>query len=117
MRSHRGAGGINVILLRTAPGSEELAAALGALRSPHLARAGLVAAGEDLVIQLELTPDAVEALVEEGYDPVYGARPLKRVIQKQIENPMAQRILAGDFPPGTTVKVSLAEGAYVFETG
>jgi ATP-dependent Clp protease ATP-binding subunit ClpB len=71
----------------------------------------------DQEIGIELTPDAVEALVEEGYDPVYGARPLKRVIQKQIENPMAQRILAGDFPPGTTVKVSLAEGAYVFETG
>ena len=69
----------------------------------------------DQEIDIELSPDAVEALVEEGYDPVYGARPLKRVIQKQIENPMAQRILAGDFPPGTTVKVSLVDGTYAFE--
>ncbi|MBW2271849.1 MAG: hypothetical protein JRG96_01155 [Deltaproteobacteria bacterium] len=60
LRSYRGADGINVIFLRTAPGSEELAAALGALRSPHLARVGLLAAGEDLVVQLELTPEAVE---------------------------------------------------------
>ena len=48
--------------------------------------------------------------MEEGYDPVYGARPLKRVIQKRIENPLAQRILAGDFPPGSTISVGLEDG-------
>jgi ATP-dependent Clp protease ATP-binding subunit ClpB len=63
-------------------------------------------------VSIELSPEAMNALVEEGYDPVYGARPLKRVIQKRIENPLAQHILAGDFPPGTTIAVGLeAEGS------
>jgi ATP-dependent Clp protease ATP-binding subunit ClpB len=66
-------------------------------------------------IDITLDQAAIDALVEEGYDPVYGARPLKRVIQRQIENPLAQRILAGDFPPGTTVNVSFTDGTYHFE--
>ncbi|MEM8768820.1 MAG: ATP-dependent chaperone ClpB [Pseudomonadota bacterium] len=65
-------------------------------------------------IAIELDQNAIDALVEEGYDPVYGARPLKRVIQKRIENPLAQRILAGDFPPGSTVQVSLQNGDFMF---
>ncbi len=68
----------------------------------------------DQEIAIELEQNAIDALVEEGYDPVYGARPLKRVIQKRIENPLAQRILAGDFPPGSTVQVSLQNGDFVF---
>jgi ATP-dependent Clp protease ATP-binding subunit ClpB len=65
-------------------------------------------------LDIELTPAAVEALVAEGYDPVYGARPLKRVIQKRIENPLAQRILAGDFLPGTTIAVVFVDGGFEF---
>jgi ATP-dependent Clp protease ATP-binding subunit ClpB len=70
-------------------------------------------ADQDLAIELDAA--AVSALVEEGYDPVYGARPLKRVIQKRIENPLAQRILGGDFTPGGTVHVSFMDGAFAFE--
>ncbi len=67
-------------------------------------------------IDIELTQEAIDALVEEGYDPVYGARPLKRVIQRRIENPLAQRILAGDFPPNSKVQVTLADGDFQFRS-
>ncbi|VXC78902.1 protein disaggregation chaperone [Pseudomonas sp. 8Z] len=60
-------------------------------------------------LSLELTPEALDKLIAVGYDPVYGARPLKRAIQRWIENPLAQRILAGDFAPGAQVKAK-AEG-------
>jgi ATP-dependent Clp protease ATP-binding subunit ClpB len=60
---------------------------------------------EERKIALELTPAAVEALSDEGYDPQFGARPLKRVIQQRLENPLAERILKGECPPGTTVTV------------
>ena len=53
----------------------------------------------DRDMQLELTPEAVAKLAEAGYDPVYGARPLKRAIQQQVENPLAQEILQGNFAP------------------
>jgi len=49
--------------------------------------------------------------VEVGYAPVFGARPLKRAIQTHLENPLAQRILAGDFVPGSTVHVDYQDGA------
>ncbi len=68
----------------------------------------------DQEIGIELSEEAVAALVEEGYDPVYGARPLKRVIQKRIENPLAQRILAGDFPPGSRISVGLDGDSFTF---
>jgi len=56
-------------------------------------------------IKLTITDAARQLLGEEGYDPTYGARPLKRVIQQRIENPLASRILRGDFTEGDTVKV------------
>jgi ATP-dependent Clp protease ATP-binding subunit ClpB len=56
-------------------------------------------------MQLELSDTAVDRLAEAGFDPVYGARPLKRAIQQQIENPLAQRILRGEFGPGASVHV------------
>ena len=59
---------------------------------------------------LEISPAALAQLVEVGYDPVFGARPLKRAIQTHLENPLAQRILAGDFVPGSTVHVDYKEG-------
>ena len=59
---------------------------------------------------LDISPAALAQLVEVGYDPVFGARPLKRAIQTHLENPLAQRILAGDFVPGSTVHVDYKEG-------
>ena len=60
---------------------------------------------------LDISPAALAQLVEVGYDPVFGARPLKRAIQTHLENPLAQRILAGDFLPGSTVHVDYQDGA------
>ena len=60
---------------------------------------------------LDISPAALAQLVEVGYDPVFGARPLKRAIQTHLENPLAQRILAGDFVPGSTVHVDYQDGA------
>jgi ATP-dependent Clp protease ATP-binding subunit ClpB len=60
-------------------------------------------------ISLEITDAALDLIGASGFDPVYGARPLKRAIQSQLENPLAQEILAGHFGPGSTVKVD-AEG-------
>jgi len=56
---------------------------------------------------LELTDAALDLLGATGFDPVYGARPLKRAIQQQIENPLAQKILAGEFDQGETIKVDV----------
>jgi ATP-dependent Clp protease ATP-binding subunit ClpB len=58
-------------------------------------------------ITLEVTDEAKDWLAKLGYDPTYGARPLKRVIQKQIVNPLSGKILAGEFGPGDTVEVGL----------
>ena len=55
-------------------------------------------------LKLSLTAEAKKLLAEEGYDPTYGARPLKRVIQQQIENPLASKILNGEFAEGTTIR-------------
>ena len=52
-----------------------------------------------------MTPPALERLAEAGYDPVYGARPLKRAVQQLVENPLAQRILAGELRDRQTVRV------------
>ena len=53
--------------------------------------------------------DAARAFIaREGYDPVYGARPLRRAIQRLIENPLAKRILGGEFEPGSTVRIDVA---------
>jgi len=51
----------------------------------------------------------INRLADAGFDPVYGARPLRRAIQQQVENPLAQRILAGGFEPGDTIAVSAPE--------
>ncbi len=59
----------------------------------------------DRDMALELTDEALDRLGEAGFDPVYGARPLKRAIQTQLENPLAKRILAGEFGPGDTIAV------------
>ncbi|QDD89605.1 ATP-dependent chaperone ClpB [Pseudomonas oryzihabitans] len=65
-------------------------------------------------LQLELTPEALDKLVAVGYDPVYGARPLKRAIQRWIENPLAQRILSGAFAPGSRIQGRVEDDEIVF---
>ena len=64
-------------------------------------------------IRIELDTAAQDLLGEAGFDPVYGARPLKRAIQQQLENPLAQKILAGDFGPGDAIKVATKGGTLV----
>jgi len=58
-------------------------------------------------IGLEVTDAVLDAIGEQGFDPVFGARPLKRVIQQRIENPLAQKILKGDYVPGATVHIEM----------
>ncbi len=65
-------------------------------------------------LKLELSSEALDKLIAVGYDPVYGARPLKRAIQRWIENPLAQLILSGQFLPGSTVTGSLVGDDIVF---
>ena len=65
-------------------------------------------------ITIELTPAAKEALAEAGWDPAYGARPLKRAIQRLVENPLALRLLEGDFAEGDSVVVDAEGGELVF---
>ncbi len=64
---------------------------------------------------LELTPTAVNALAAEGYDPQYGARPLKRVIQQRLENPIATRLLAGEFKEDDVIEVDWQREQFQFE--
>ena len=61
-------------------------------------------------IVLTLEPEARALLAEKGYDPAYGARPLKRVIQKNVQDPLAEAILAGEIKDGETVPVRLGPG-------
>jgi len=65
-------------------------------------------------LSLELSPEALDKLIAVGYDPVYGARPLKRAIQRWIENPLAQLILAGRFLPGTSITAKVEGEEIVF---
>jgi ATP-dependent Clp protease ATP-binding subunit ClpB len=64
----------------------------------------------DRKITLELTPEAREKLGEEGYDPIYGARPLKRVIQQRLQNELALKLLQGEFRDGDTIQVGVDDG-------
>jgi ATP-dependent Clp protease ATP-binding subunit ClpB len=65
---------------------------------------------------LEVSDAAMAQLAVVGFDPVFGARPLKRAIQSRIENPLAQDLLAGKFAPGSTIRVSVEEGKLVFNS-
>jgi len=66
-------------------------------------------------IGIEVSEAALDHLGAAGFDPVYGARPLKRAIQQELENPLAQEILAGKYGPGDTVEVDVVDGALRFE--
>jgi ATP-dependent Clp protease ATP-binding subunit ClpB len=61
---------------------------------------------EDRKVTLELDESAKTWLAEKGYDPAYGARPLKRVIQREVQDPLADKILAGEIPDGSVVKIT-----------
>mgnify|MGYP001207915015 CR=1 FL=1 len=61
-----------------------------------------------------LTDRAKEKLARDGYEPAYGARPLKRLIQQEIENPLAKHILAGEFAPGDAVTVDVERDRFSF---
>jgi ATP-dependent Clp protease ATP-binding subunit ClpB len=67
----------------------------------------------DLDYQLILTDEAMSKLAESGFDPIYGARPLKRAIQSSIENPLAQLLLAGDSKKGTLFTIDVKEGCFI----
>ena len=67
-----------------------------------------------LEIRLDVAPAALADVAKAGFDPVYGARPLKRAIQQQIENPLAREILAGKFVAGDTIKVRASGGEISF---
>jgi ATP-dependent Clp protease ATP-binding subunit ClpB len=78
----------------------------------QLARLAKLLAAKDL--KLEVSDAAKARLAADGYDPVYGARPLKRLLQSAIQNEVARRLLAGDVKPGETVRVGVADGAFTF---
>ncbi|HHF98473.1 ATP-dependent chaperone ClpB [Candidatus Aerophobetes bacterium] len=66
-------------------------------------------------IEIFLTPKAKEFLAERGYDPVFGARPLKRIIQREVLDPLAMKILEGEFQEGDRIKVDFPDGKVIFE--
>jgi len=66
-------------------------------------------------IGLELTDAARQHLADAGYDPVYGARPLKRVIQREVQDPLALALLRGEFTEGDAVRVNARDGRIAFE--
>ncbi|MBL6713643.1 MAG: ATP-dependent chaperone ClpB [Pirellulales bacterium] len=67
-------------------------------------------------IEVECTPAAVAEIARLGYDPTYGARPLKRVIQQQLQNPLASELLSGRFPEGSTVTIDFVQDGFTFAT-
>jgi ATP-dependent Clp protease ATP-binding subunit ClpB len=69
----------------------------------------------DRGIELELTDDAKQVVADAGWDPTYGARPLKRALQRMVENPLALRLLEGEFSDGDTVSVDASDGELLFE--
>jgi ATP-dependent Clp protease ATP-binding subunit ClpB len=77
--------------------------------------AGLVRRLEERKIHVQLTDAAKDLLVREGYDPVYGARPLKRTIQRRVLDPLAMRVLEGQFGEGDTVRVDASGDTLAFE--
>ena len=81
----------------------------------QVARLGKLLA--DRKIKLELTPEARDWLGRVGYDPVYGARPLKRAVQRYLQDPLADAILRGDVRDGATVKVGEGDGALTLSAG
>ena len=67
-------------------------------------------------LSLMVTPEARLALVSEGFDPMFGARPLKRIVQTHVQNPLASALLAGRFKPGATIVCDFVDDAFVLVT-
>jgi len=63
---------------------------------------------------LQISDEAIDVLGEAGFDPVYGARPLKRAIQQYLENPLAQMILKGDYMPGDVINITVTDSELAF---
>jgi len=76
---------------------------------------GLAGRLQEKSIQLILTPEAKEFIINEGYNPEYGARPLRRAIQRILEDPLAEEVLRGNFHEGTKVLVEMKEGVIHFQ--
>ena len=68
-------------------------------------------------IALDLTDEARRLLVTHGYDPAFGARPLKRTLQREVENPLALKVLSGEVGEGDTVLVGAADGTITLAVG
>ena len=66
-------------------------------------------------MKLQLTDDARESLATQGFNPVYGARPLKRTIRQLVENPLAKKILAGEFKEGDTITIDADGDEIIFK--
>jgi len=66
-------------------------------------------------LSLQITPAARNALADEGYDPIYGARPLRRAIQRRIQDPLAVQLLRGEFKAGDTIVVDWGAGEFTFQ--
>ena len=67
----------------------------------------------DQQFTLEVDDAAIQVLVRDGYDPAYGARPVKRALQRDLENPIAKLIVSGKYLPGATIKVTAKDGQIV----
>ena len=91
------------------PLGQEQIAAIAKIQTQYLAKRLA-----ERQIKLEITDAALALLGNIGFDPVYGARPLKRAIQQQLENPLAQKILAGEFGAGDTIVVTAEGGTLAF---
>ena len=65
-------------------------------------------------LKLAVSTDALALIAEAGFDPIFGARPLKRAIQQRLENPLAQKLLANEFERGSTINIIADNGKLVF---
>ena len=63
---------------------------------------------EEMGVQIELTPEAKALLAKKGYDPEFGARPLKRTVVKEVETPVSRMLIAGDLPAGSVLKIDVS---------
>jgi ATP-dependent Clp protease ATP-binding subunit ClpB len=91
--------------------------ALGKDNIKGIARIQLLRLEERLAkldLKIEVSESALDVLCEAGFDPVFGARPLKRAIQQSVENPLSKELLAGKFAPGSTIEVDARKGEIVF---
>ena len=66
-------------------------------------------------MEVQFTDAAKKLITDEGYDPTFGARPMKRVIQQRLENPLAVELLAGKFTDGDTIKIDAKQHSFTFE--